>query len=278
MVVEWILLSVSTLTVLARIIARVCVEDDRVLRRIKVQRLHIEDALMALSLVRRLDGCDPFPHADNKHQLGQYCHAITATVAVSRGLGHHIWMLDNDTIMRCVHLIQTIKGLSIVPSCLARVSIALYQLRILPPSSSYWKLAPLMVVVIFDPIVNLITIIQIYAQCGAHVSALWNPAVATIAHCENPVIETNIGYGQSGTVTQCISMAATKLTKIVQLPIHCVISSCPSSPLSSSGTCRCQQSARSSSMPYCRPVICTNFLLATQKRQRRTETDHFPAL
>jgi len=56
MVVEWVLLSVSTLTVFARIIARICVEDDRVLKRIKFRRLHVEDALMALSLVRRLDG------------------------------------------------------------------------------------------------------------------------------------------------------------------------------------------------------------------------------
>lgn len=51
LVVEWTLLSVSTIVVLLRFFVRSFIEDDRFLKRIKFRRLHVEDHLMALSVV-----------------------------------------------------------------------------------------------------------------------------------------------------------------------------------------------------------------------------------
>jgi len=46
---------------------------------------------------------------------------------------------------------------------------------------------------------------------------------------------------------------------IIKLPTHSVILSCHSFLLSSCMTCKCQQSARSSCMPFCRLATCTVF-------------------
>ena len=131
-------------------------------------------------------------------QILQYGHAIAQSIAVHKGLGRHLFSLSHPTITHVVECIQVIKGFSLVPSCLGRVSIALYQRRLLPPQSSMWKIGTLMIVLVLDPVVNLITVIQVYAQCGPNVSALWDQSVAATAHCENPLVETGIGYGQSG--------------------------------------------------------------------------------
>ncbi|GAB7344497.1 hypothetical protein MBLNU457_2331t1 [Dothideomycetes sp. NU457] len=185
LVVEWTLLSISTTVVLLRFFVRGFIEDDRFLKRVKFRRLQVEDYLMALAV------------------FAQYGHAIAIALGVEKGLGRHIWTLEDATIGHIGHIIQVVKGFSIVPSCLARISIALYQLRLLPPKSSWLTLSPLMVVIVFDPIVNLVTLIQIYAQCGTHLSALWDPAEAAVANCESPFIETRIGYAQSGINSLC---------------------------------------------------------------------------
>jgi len=51
LVVEWTLLSVSTLVVLLRFFVRGFIENDHFLKRVKIRRVHVEDYLMALSLV-----------------------------------------------------------------------------------------------------------------------------------------------------------------------------------------------------------------------------------
>ena len=52
LIAEWTLLSLSTIVVLLRLFARSLIESDCLLKRVKWRRLHIEDYLMTLSLVR----------------------------------------------------------------------------------------------------------------------------------------------------------------------------------------------------------------------------------
>jgi len=52
LVVEWSLLSVSTIVVFLRFFVRGFIEEDHFLKRVKLRRLHVEDYLMALSVVR----------------------------------------------------------------------------------------------------------------------------------------------------------------------------------------------------------------------------------
>jgi len=114
------------------------------------------------------------------------------------GLGRHIEDLSSPVKIHTIHLITAIKGLSLLPSLAGRCSVAIYQLRLLPPGCSLWKKLTLYFILIVDPIINAATLMQLYAQCGPSISALWNPAVAARAHCENAHIETKLGYFQSG--------------------------------------------------------------------------------
>lgn len=52
--------------------------------------------------------------------------------------------------------------------------------------------------VITQAVVNILTIVLIYVQCGSHVSALWDPEVD--AKCWSPLVQRNFGFFQCGNV------------------------------------------------------------------------------
>lgn len=113
-------------------------------------------------------------------------------------MGRHIWTLDTPTRIHAIEAMTVVKGFSVVPSTLGRISVALYQLRLLRMATWSWKNTILVLVLIAQPLINLIALVEIYSQCGLHVSALWNPAVKEVATCLSPDVETNLGYAQSG--------------------------------------------------------------------------------
>lgn len=113
-------------------------------------------------------------------------------------MGRHIWALSAEAKEHTVEAITVVKGFSIVPSTLGRISVALYQYRLLHLTKWDWKNVMLISVLVMQPIINIIAIAEVYGQCGTHLSALWNPAVAATTTCLNTDVETNLGYGQSG--------------------------------------------------------------------------------
>lgn len=89
------------------------------------------------------------------------------------------------------------EGLAVTSPTFGRISFAIFLIMLLGPTA-WIKRYILYFIVGTQVVINVVTLIQIYTQCGSHPSALWDPAVARIAHCESPEVETIIGYVQSG--------------------------------------------------------------------------------
>lgn len=80
LVVEWTLLSVSTIVVLLRFFVRGFIEEDHFLKRVKFRRLHVEDYLMALSVVRPQISSDTYILTDNIRSLSMVTRLLKRLV------------------------------------------------------------------------------------------------------------------------------------------------------------------------------------------------------
>lgn len=94
--------------------------------------------------------------------------------------------------------IVIIEFFAVVPGMFGRLSFSVFLLMIIGPTAKL-KRAILWTVITVQIIINIIVIVQIYAQCGSKIAALWDQAVAATAHCQSPMVETVLGYVQSGT-------------------------------------------------------------------------------
>ena len=119
------------------------------------------------------------------------------TEAQSHGLGQHIWSLPKGQTKQALKYILIQEGPACLTSTFGRVSFALFLLVLLGRTARP-KRAVLWCIVAVQVTINLIVVVQIYAQCGTQVSALWDPEVAAIARCQNVSVETNLGFVQSG--------------------------------------------------------------------------------
>lgn len=99
--------------------------------------------------------------------------------------------------MHAVKYIIIIQAFAITTSALGRISFAIFLLQLVGPSKR-WQKAFLWGVVTLQLVVTIPTLIQIYTQCGTHLSAMWDPAIAAHHSCDSPDIQTIIGFVQSG--------------------------------------------------------------------------------
>lgn len=83
-----------------------------------------------------------------------------------------------------------------------RISFATFLLQLVGPTKR-WQKAFLLGVIVTQLVVTIPTLIQIYTQCGAHLSAIWDPEVAAHTTCESPEVQVIIGFVQSGLNSLC---------------------------------------------------------------------------
>ncbi|GAB7356933.1 hypothetical protein MBLNU459_g7779t1 [Dothideomycetes sp. NU459] len=132
----------------------------------------------------------------------EVAHTVFVTIAVHWGLGQHLRDLSPQNKFEAMKWISMVGGPAILSSACGRVSFALYLLRVVELAKKNHERV-LKMIVIVQPIVNIATIIQIYAQCHNHPSAMWDPAVAAIAHCDSPNVQTVVGFIQSAINSLC---------------------------------------------------------------------------
>lgn len=82
----------------------------------------------------------------------------------------------------------------IITSVFGRISFCAFLLYIISPTD-LGKKRTLYGVIGVQLIANLVCLIQIYAQCGGKVAALWDFSVAASANCQSPMVQTVVGYG-----------------------------------------------------------------------------------
>jgi hypothetical protein len=85
---------------------------------------------------------------------------------------------------------------AIITTVFGRISFCTFLLYIISPSDRV-KRRTLHCVIGIQILANLICLIQIYAQCGGRVEALWNLRIAASTHCQSPMVQTVVGYGKS---------------------------------------------------------------------------------
>lgn len=130
-------------------------------------------------------------------QVTDLVHAAILTVAQHYGLGKHIWNLTRHDRMHAMKYTVILEGLTVASSMFGRISFAIFLIMVLG-KTAWKKRCILWSLVAVQAIINVITIVQIYAQCGTHLSALWDREEAKTAHCQSLSVETKIGYVQTG--------------------------------------------------------------------------------
>lgn len=119
--------------------------------------------------------------------------ATTLTMSEKDGLGRHVSYLtaaQKTSTMRWNFVAQP---MGILSSMLGRVSFALFLLNFVGTSKARRRL--LWFFIGAQILVNAVTIVAVFVQCGKKVEALWDTSVE--AKCWSPVVQTNIGFGQS---------------------------------------------------------------------------------
>jgi len=117
-------------------------------------------------------------------------------------MGYHIFDLEPAQIGQVGHYILSIQGWSVVVSYFGRMSFAAFLLSVIGSQSKYerWFLWAL---IGMETIINIFVVVQSYADCGIHLSANWNPAVAAIANCQPATFATYLGYVQASLNSFC---------------------------------------------------------------------------
>ena len=129
-------------------------------------------------------------------------HCVCLTEAWTWGLGRHIEALPGAHISKVGHWVVISESFSVLTSYFGRMSFSAFLLSVIGKVASPQRWI-LWGVIGINTFVNVLVIIQVYAQCGKDLSALWNPAVAAVAHCQAADVETYIGYFQAGTNSLC---------------------------------------------------------------------------
>lgn len=129
-------------------------------------------------------------------------HCAFLQMSREYGMGRHIQTLDGSQISHQGHYNRVDESFSIIPSYFGRMSFAAFLLGVIGSTGKPQKMI-LWAIIVVDTIINIVVAIQIYAQCGTHLAAKWNPALAAIYSCQDPEVETNLGYAQASLNSLC---------------------------------------------------------------------------
>ncbi|KAI9709579.1 MAG: hypothetical protein M1820_003339 [Bogoriella megaspora] len=87
-------------------------------------------------------------------------------------------------------------------SMFGRISFCVFLLYLLGPTKKIQRTV-LWTNIIQQVAINVVMLIQIYAQCGSKIAALWDQEVAAHAKCQSPNVETDLAFAQSALNSVC---------------------------------------------------------------------------
>lgn len=134
--------------------------------------------------------------------ISEVIHCIMLTLARNRGLGRHVASLTPDQIIHAHHLMVVSEAFSVTTSYFGRISFSVFMLSVIGVAAKPQKYT-LWGVIIVNTVINAVVIIQIYTQCGVNLQAHWNPAAIPGAVCQDPNVETYLGYAQASLNSLC---------------------------------------------------------------------------
>ncbi|KAF8854037.1 hypothetical protein BDZ45DRAFT_628217 [Acephala macrosclerotiorum] len=115
------------------------------------------------------------------------------TASVHWGLGRHTSFLSDDELLNSMKFVILCQGWGIASVSFGRISFCLYLLQFI--GSSRTRKWLLYFFVGTQVLFNALTIILLYAQCGNHAEALWNPNLGV--KCWSPLVQRDFGFFQS---------------------------------------------------------------------------------
>ena len=127
------------------------------------------------------------------------------TISFSYGLGRHTASLSDPKLEGTLKWVAMFEVFAVLTPALGRISFCAFLLFLLGPTKVVQK-AVLWISLWIQVIINVIVIIQSKARCGTHIDALWKPSAMATVKCENPNVETDLGYVQSGMTIIFISI------------------------------------------------------------------------
>ena len=119
------------------------------------------------------------------------------TIAYRWGLGRHLTSLAPADATEGLKFILVLESFSIMTSMFGRISFCVFLLYLVGPTKRMQR-AILWANIIQQLAINTVMLIQIYAQCGSQIAALWDQEVAAHAKCQDPSVETDLAFAQSG--------------------------------------------------------------------------------
>ncbi|KAK4552533.1 hypothetical protein LTR86_010377 [Recurvomyces mirabilis] len=135
--------------------------------------------------------------------IHELVHMITITIAWRYGLGRHFTALSAAGQRHSLERIILVETFSIASSTFGRISFAVFFLQIIGPHQVIFRNG-LYTVIGVQALANLVSIVQIYAQCGMHARAIWDAvAAAAYGHCQDSQVQSVIGYIQSALNSGC---------------------------------------------------------------------------
>ncbi|KAF1343790.1 hypothetical protein BDV97DRAFT_339784 [Delphinella strobiligena] len=153
--------------------------------------------------------------------ISEIFHCIFITIAQHWGLGRHIDTLTSNQMVHAIHYLVVSESFSIMTSYFGRMSFSVFLLGIFGVVAQPQRIA-LFLIIILDTIVNIIVMVQIYAQCGTAIGAVWNPAAYPSAICDSPNVEKNLGYVQASINSAC-DLVLTILPITIIWSLHMVL-------------------------------------------------------
>jgi len=193
MILGWILFAISSIVVGLRVYTRLT----------RVHRVAIDDYLILIAWVYYILRIHTSARILTREQFSEVLHIVFLTVAWTKGLGRHFDTLTAAQQQAALlWTIGVVELFSVIACMWGRMSFATFLLYIIGPTDPKKRFA-LWSVIAIQIIVNLVVLVQIYAQCGIHVTALWNYVVAAHTTCQSLMVETLIGYVQSGFNSLC---------------------------------------------------------------------------
>lgn len=133
-------------------------------------------------------------------RCSQICETVAAcftSVAVHYGLGRHISTLNHHHIMHAILYEYVLSIFNLFAPMFGRLSFSIYLLGILPSQAKAQKIS-LYVINVVQISSVILTLIQLYAQCGSKVDALWDVTIDWNSYCQPHHVALHIGY-----VTAC---------------------------------------------------------------------------
>jgi hypothetical protein len=127
-------------------------------------------------------------------QICVLVQAVLITISTYWGLGRHIHTLTEEQAAQAVKFFFLYEGWGIASTAFGRISFSVFLLQFVIFNRKRKFL--LYSFIVGQAIVNALTIILIYVQCGTQLAALWDKSIK--ANCWSPLVQRDFGFFQCG--------------------------------------------------------------------------------